>query len=384
LDIYPEILTSLEAEDRVMLATIISTSGSTPASAFSKMLVKNHGTASVGTVGGGCMEGDVLQAAKRLYQENRAEILTFHLNEDEFVQGLICGGSLDVLIEPITKEQIPLFQRVNSLRDEGEDCVVATVVGNNGTVRDKELVENRIGTDGLLVDDSTRRDYWKPFIHQSIHAAIPFDLAEELRMTFHRHETRRIKLSDGELILEPIPGTPNLIIFGGGHVSKFISKAAAIVGFRATIVDERENYANPQRFPEAARTMAVDFSEAFRQLTVKPSTYIVIVTRGHRDDEEILEQAIKTPAKYIGMIGSKRKVFTTYEHLVERGVPIESLKRVHAPMGLEIGATTAEEIGISVVAELVAIRREEETPYFNKSAVMEELISRLEKKYSLS
>ena len=126
--------------------------------------------------------------------------------------------------------------------------------------------------------------------------------------------------------------------------------------------------------------MAAGFTEAFAKLSIKPSTFIVIVTRGHRYDEEILERVLTTPAKYIGMIGSKKKVFATYEHLVERDVPVESLRRVHAPMGIEIGSTTAEEIGVSIVAELVAVRRGEEAPYAEKSLVMRDLLSRLERR----
>src|SRR6266581_2717476 len=122
MDIVDEILSALKSEDRVMLATIISTTGSTPAAALSKMVVKQNGVISAGTVGGGCMEGEVLLHANRLYDAGKAEIVTFHLNEDDIEHGLICGGSLDILIEPLTKESIPLIQELKSLRDDGEDC----------------------------------------------------------------------------------------------------------------------------------------------------------------------------------------------------------------------------------------------------------------------
>jgi xanthine dehydrogenase accessory factor len=144
-----------------------------------------------------------------------------------------------------------------------------------------------------------------------------------------------------------------------------------------TIVDDRKEYANAERFPEAAQTLAVEFHDAFNHLTVKSSSYIVIVTRGHRSDEDALERALHTPAKYIGMIGSKRKVLTTYEHLVERGVTVTMLQRVHAPIGLEIGAVTAEEIGVSIVAELVQIRRGGSLPLRHKAEVMRELMEYL-------
>lgn len=371
-----EIPSALESEDSVILATIISTSGSTPASAFSKMLVKKGGTQWLGTVGGGCMEGDVLEAARKLVGQNRAEVLTFHLNEDEMIQGLICGGSLDVLIEPIGRHHIPLINEVNTLREDGEDGIIATVIDKSGKINVKRLIRVALGTNGMM-------DEWKnllssnPIIHLSVQ-----ELAEETLKAYHRNVTRRLKLPDGEMILEPVTGQPHLIIFGGGHVSKSISRAAALSGFRVTIVDDRREYANPERFPEAAQTLTIEFHRAFDLLTIKPSTYIVVVTRGHRSDEEILGRALKTPAKYIGMIGSKRKILTTYKHLVEQDVSPDSLTRVHAPMGIEIGAVTAEEIGISVVAQLIQVRRGESLPLRHKSEVMRELIASLRPKGS--
>lgn len=367
MDIYEEILKSLETEDRVMLATIISTQGSTPASALSKMLVRQGGIVSIGTVGGGCMEGDVLLHAHRLYDTGKAEILTFHLNEDDVEQGLICGGSLDVLIEPLTREVLPLFRELKSFRDEGEDSVMITMLTSAGIVKHKSLVP----VSKSSTEQTNRVD--------ELLKIVP-SLPEHLDKAYRRNETYRLKLANGELILEPITGSPSLIIFGGGHVSKYVSRVASMAGFRVTIVDDRPKFANPQRFPEASQTLAIDYLEAFEQCVIKPSTYIIIVTRGHRHDEEILERALQTPAKYIGMIGSRRKVLTTYENLLEHGITIEALKRVHAPMGIEIGSVTAEEIGVSIVAELIKVRRRVNMPLQHKSDSMLGLIEKLKVK----
>ncbi len=130
-----------------------------------------------------------------------------------------------------------------------------------------------------------------------------------------------------------------------------------MAGFLVTVVDERREFANPQRFPEARQTLAVPFAQAWDALHIHPSTSIVIVTRGHRLEEEVLEHAVRTPARYIGMIGSARKVLSTFRHLRDRGVPLQLLERVRAPIGLDIGALTAEEIGIAITAELIAVRR---------------------------
>ena len=370
VDIFHEIISALRTEERVMLATIISTTGSTPASALSKMLVKQEGIVSLGTVGGGCMEGDVLLHARRLFQENKAQILAFHLNEDDIGHGLICGGTLDVLIEPLSKEHIPLMEELKTIRDEGEDSVLTTLLSSEGRTEGKWLSSPLPGaTLQLSLPNSLTSG---PNAVQG--------LTEAVEKAYRRQETQRVTSSRGEFILEPITGSPSLVIFGGGHVSKYISRSAAMAGFRVTIVDDREKFASSERFPEAAQTLAVDFIEAFRHLTVKASTYIVIVTRGHRHDEEILEQAVKTPARYIGMIGSKRKVLTTIEHLLEKGIQPQLIERVHAPMGIEIGAVTAEEIGISVVSQLISVRRGSAGIIRHKSEDMKKLIRTLGRK----
>ena len=367
MDILQEILDALQSEENVMLATIISTNGSTPASALSKMLVKNGGKKWLGTVGGGCVEGDVLQEAIRLFSgEAVAKILKFELNETNIDQGLICGGNLDVLVEQLSRRDIQLYSHLKAVREEGADSVLAILISAEGKVLGKYCVE-------LSIDwNSGMMEWWNGIGSKS--GLRKNALAEAVKRAHRRNETELLKIEGGELILEPVQGTPSLIIFGGGHVSKYVSRSAAMTGFRVTVVDDRPEYANAQRFPEATRTMAMDFNEALRQIEIKPSTYIVIVTRGHRSDEEILGQVLLSPAKYIGMIGSQRKVTTTYEHLAERGVSSELLKHVHAPVGIDIGATTAEEIGISVVAQLIAVRRGEVAKQKNKSDVMQKSI----------
>ena len=375
MDLFEEIISALRAEERVMLATIISTTGSTPAAALSKMLVKQGGVVSLGTVGGGCTEGDVLLHAGRLLPKNRAEILTFSLDEDDLEHGLICGGSLDVLIEPLSRERIPLFEKLKQIRDEGEDCILATWLGATGEIREKAILT---GGPGKPVEESEAAIRVLGWIDRSRDADGWTSLLEAIPRVQKRSETARVPTAEGAIILEPVAGAPGLLIFGGGHVSKYISRTAAMAGFRVTIIDDRDKFANRERFPEASRVLASDFLEAFQKIAVKPSTYIVIVTRGHRHDEAVLGAAIGTPARYIGMIGSKRKVLATFEHLVERGVSPQELERVHAPMGIDLGAVTAEEIGISVVAELIAKRRGASAPFHAMSKETANLIARFQ------
>lgn len=353
MDMYSAILDCLKTGEPAILATIISTSGSTPASALSKMLVKQGGAYSVGTVGGGCMEGDVILKARKLLESEvpSAEILTFHLNEHDAEHGLICGGTLHVLLEPLGKEHTSLYQELLSGKDRGDDNIVATLIDPQGRVLEKRIL-TEFPPDSLIT---------RALASQS------FRSEEIIPSVMKRSDTLRLSTESGEVIFEPIAGTPRLVIVGGGHVSKSLCRAAAMVGFSVSVLDDRSRFANPERFPDASRTLVVDFNDAFAEIPLTASSYLVIVTRGHAYDEIVLAQALASPAMYIGMIGSKRKVLTAFGHLRERGIGEIDLARVHAPVGIDIGAVTPEEIAVSIVAELIAIRRKASEPFFTMS-----------------
>lgn len=340
-----------------MVATVIGTTGSTPASALSRMLVTNSGRGLRGTVGGGSMEAEVVQKAAGLAGTGKAAFLTFHLREDELVQGLICGGDLEILIEPMSRTLVPMLEKIVRQREAGEDGILLTLVDNNGTVTGKGFF------DASAVDESSElQKQWNgPKLEWG------YALNEELRKALRRDVPRTVETAQGKLVLEFIKGTPGLIVLGGGHVSRSLCKVAAMAGFRVTVVDDREAYANQVRFAEASQTIVTDFVNAFTHVAVKQSTSIVIVTRSHHFDEILLEKALRTPAGYIGMIGSKQKVRSTFSHLIGRGADPAHLARVHAPIGIEIGAVTPEEIAVSIVAELVAFRREKQGAFRSKS-----------------
>ncbi len=162
----------------------------------------------------------------------------------------------------------------------------------------------------------------------------------------------RARAAEGDLTQAPM-----LILCGAGHVSYYIARYARGVHFRVTVCDDRSEYANPQRFPDVDEIVVEDVERTFDRVRVDDSSYIVIVTRGHRSDTTVLEQAVKTPARYIGMIGSRRKTLTILEKLKEQGVAQSQLDRVYSPIGVSIGAVTPEEIALSIVCELVKIRR---------------------------
>jgi xanthine dehydrogenase accessory factor len=254
MDIYEEIVKLRREGRRGAVATIVNVRGSIPSFETAKMLVRDDGSI-VGTIGGGCVEADVWQAARQVMEEEKPRTLTFNLNQNpKYDTGLVCGGTLDVFIEPVLPRAL-------------------------------------------------------------------------------------------------------LYIFGGGHVSVNLYRVAQNAGFDVIVVDDREAYANRQRFPEAQQVIAEDFDQAMAKLSPPKSAYIVIVTRGHRDDMRVLRWAVQTKARYVGMIGSKRKTIAIFSELEREGLSAVLFDRVHAPIGLDIGAITPEEIAVSITAELIAVRR---------------------------
>jgi len=163
-----------------------------------------------------------------------------------------------------------------------------------------------------------------------------------------------------EIFVEPILPQPVAYLFGGGHISMALAKSASAAGFAIVVIDHREQFANAERFP-MAQELYTSYEDAFARLSPNASSYLVIVTRGHRDDMRVLAWAVRTQARYVGMIGSKRKVISVYQALQKEGYSSEEFSRVYAPMGLEIGALSPEEIALSITAELVAVRRNAQT-----------------------
>jgi xanthine dehydrogenase accessory factor len=353
MDMYEEIIAGLQGDERLVLATIVSSSGSTPVPPGAKMLVRERAAIPLGTIGGGCVEAEVLGETRRFLLSGEISLIRrFMLTEDDIESGMLCGGTIDVLVERLSKEEGAVYTALVSSRESGRDAAVVTLVGPDQAKRGKFLLFPRASG----VDEGDTQAL------KQIAGPLPASFEENLTGALGRQTVVRLPFSGGEFIIEPVIGLQDLIIFGGGHVSKYVSRSAAMAGFRVTVIDDRPEYANPERFPEAYRTLAAGFDDSWGQIQVRPSTSIVIVTRGHKFDERVLERAVHTKARYIGMIGSKRKVISTFTHLVRRGISRELLRKIRAPIGLGIGALTAEEIGISITAELIAVRRGARSP----------------------
>ena len=349
-DIYSEIVTALEKNEKVALATLITRVGSAPRAVGAKYLVKGDGT-SLGSVGGGCVEAEVWQKAQKVMEEAKGEILHFDLTSEQLAEGgLICGGNIDIFLEPLKEDFLNVYQEVSRIKQKGGSAVLATLVSVDGDFPKGEGSKVLIKPSGEKVGSLLGGVELEKKILREGEAQLK---EKKPKVLVFRHEDRKM-----EVLLEPVFSEPTVYMFGGGHISEQLAPLAKKVHFKVVVVDDREMFANRERFPEADEVIVSEFEKCFDQLNIDDSSYIIIVTRGHLYDGFVLEQALRTNARYIGMIGSKKKIKTLYEILVKKGVSKETLNRVHAPIGLDINSETPEEIAVSIVAQLIKTRAE--------------------------
>jgi xanthine dehydrogenase accessory factor len=252
-----------------------------------------------------------------------------------------------------------IYEELVRLRKLGQKCALATIVQVNGSIPSFESAKMLIREDGSIAGTigggCVEAEVWnvaREVIETERPRHLNFNLGQDAA-----YDNGLICGGQLNIFVEPVIPQPRAFIFGAGHISKSISKIANIAGFATTVVDDREQFANRERFPEAEEVIAAEYEQVFPTLQVNGLSYLIVVTRGHRDDMRVLRWAVTTPARYIAMIGSKRKTIAVVKELEKEGIPRESFDRVSAPMGLEIGAITPEEIAVSVVAEMIATRR---------------------------
>lgn len=250
-----------------------------------------------------------------------------------------------------------IYREIVRLAEAGEDAAVATVVKVSGSTPREEGAKMLVYGDGRTLGTVGGGSIEKQVTQEAL-AVIKSGQAKRLEYKLNPNgELGMICGGDTEVFIEPVTGAPRLFIFGGGHIGIPLSKMASLADFKVVIVDDRPEYATAARFPEAAEVIVSDFKSSFEKVRVSPGSFIVIVTHGHKGDETVLEGALKTPAKYIGMIGSKSKNEAVYAHLTAKGFTQADLERVHAPIGLRIRAQTPEEIAVSILAEMIQVRR---------------------------
>lgn len=255
-----------------------------------------------------------------------------------------------------------VFEEIVRLRALGQKCALATIVEVRGSIPSFETARLLVREDGSMVGTigggCVEAEVWaaaREVIDTGKSRTMSFNLGQDAA-----YDNGLICGGQLNVFVECVSPQPAALIFGGGHISKSLAKVLDIAGFTISVIDNREAFANRERFPEARHVYAEEYEEIFPKLNITSSTYIVIVTRGHRDDMRVLRWAIATPARYVSMIGSKRKTIAVIRELEKEGLPADAFERLHAPMGLEIGAISPEEIAISVAAEMIAVRRDPE------------------------
>jgi xanthine dehydrogenase accessory factor len=346
LKIYKKAVEVLKTGQNIAIITVISTTGSTPGKVGYKMLVWGENKETLGTIGGGLVEAEIIGSAKKMLPTPDNKVVKITLGKTENDERGICGGSIEFLIETFDKKALPLFEQLTGAIENADKGVLLSII-SPGRPPEKSLLQNAAQ------------------ISAAAHINLSPETAESIQKLIAKEESAKISTGDGtQLFIEAVAGPPMVFIFGAGHLAYYIAQYAKSLNFRITVCDDRPEFANKERFPDAD-IIVETFATVLDKIIINKNSYIVIVTKGHKHDEIVLEQAVKTDAKYIGMIGSKRKVLTIFKHLQEKGVPQETLSKVHSPIGISIGAVTPEEIALSIVCELVKIRRLGDTPASN-------------------
>jgi len=348
-DIYHEMKSASQDAKPCALATIVKQAGPSPRGIGAKCLIGENGLLA-GTIGGGILEAKTIREALKVLNSRLPAKVTFLLKGKDVEQtDMLCGGEAEVFIEPVVYEvHLPIFERVAHIQKRGGKAAIATIL--NPDLWKQEQVPKVLWTkEGQeLGGDLAVPQQREAQIH------------EAMKKVMDSRRPEKLTLDTGvEIFLEPVVSNPVLYIFGGGHVSRQIVPLASLVGFRVVVIDDREEFTRHEDLPGAAQVHKLSFDNVVEKFPVDEDSYLVIVTRGHVQDKNVLAQALRTDAKYIGMIGSKRKRDIIYEKLLEQGFSQDDLARVHSPIGLEIGAETPEEIAVSIVAELIKVRAEE-------------------------
>ena len=345
-DVFHEAVNLLGKDEQLVMATVIRTKGSTPQKPGAKLLVRSDGTG-VGTLGGGCVEGDIWYAASQLMRRGGdAQYREYELNEDLAAEdGLVCGGTMFFLIDPVYQpdQYLDYAQEIDDAYEGGSSVALASLIktaNGRGSIGSKLFVREDGSTEGSLGD-----------------LGLDHDAVKRARSLMAMGRNEYVITDEGaEYFIEAYTTPPQLVICGGGHVSRALASHAKPLGFRLFITDDREEFANSQRFPEADMVVAKKPEDALEELPINANTFIVVATRGHRFDNVALAAAADTPARYVGLMGSKRKTILIYEDLVRMGISEDRLREIRSPIGLDIHARTPEEIAISIIGEILMFR----------------------------
>jgi xanthine dehydrogenase accessory factor len=356
--IWPEAVRTLERGKKFALATVINVRGSTPREVGAKMIVRDDGQ--FGTIGGGCGEAEVFRKARLLLEEGQGARLTEIDLTGDFDQQQIgtCGGIMDVFVDIwMPSSDLQTARQLANAAERNRPAALLTLVGSAdpASVGAKFIVDPAAAEGRLMTALEIPRRAMAQLVARTgdgIAALI------EISDTGGADPVTRVDGDLPRLFLDPISGAQRLVIAGAGHIAQPLAALGSTLGFHVTVIDDRASFAKRERFPNADEIVVRPFAAAIEALTLDRHCYLVSVTRGHSFDEEVVRAALQhSRGAFIGMIGSRRRVKATLERIAESGVSQDLLDQVHAPLGMDIGAETPEEIAVSIIAEIVRERR---------------------------
>ena len=339
--LFETIIQKLEMGESLVLATVIGQQGSVPRSAGAKMVVCQNGII-YGTIGGGLVESNTIEKALETFKTQKSKIFEFNMASSGFNKGeMICGGHLKIMIQYFDSENkalVSTFKNIIKALKNRKRAIMTTCI--NSKTYESDLV--------VLAQDLSPEPINSLKFPQNGH-----HLLTKLK------KSAIIEIDDQQFWCEPLVIPARLYLFGGGHVSQAVAAISHTIGFDTFVIDDRPEIIRPELFPaECILKLILEFEHCFEKLDIDEHNYIVIVTRSHIYDMQVLEQAVKSKAVYIGMMGSHRKKNTIFNHLAKNGITKAQLEKVHSPVGLPINAETPAELAISILGELVQKRGE--------------------------
>lgn len=343
-EIYKKIPQLIESDQYGAYCTVVETKGSTPQKPGSKLLILPN-LKNIGTLGGGCVEAEARRQAIGLMQDGEPRLLEFQLDSDYgWDDGLICGGNMKIFIDiPKSTHEADMYLQLQQLNYAKVPLVCATVV-------ESERENVQVGMKMVYATNGER-------IGTLGNSNLESDIENRISDILEQNQAALIHTEDKmSVFLEPLQPRPTLLIAGAGHVGQALSHLGTWLDFDVTIIDDRADFASKDRLPEADEIIIGDIAEELRKYPKNHLTYVVIVTRGHQHDESALHAVVESDARYIGLIGSRRKIKLIFDDLQDEGVPIEKLKSVYAPIGLHINSKTVPEIAVSIASQLIQIR----------------------------
>jgi xanthine dehydrogenase accessory factor len=348
-NIYLQVLSEKSGNSPLVLATVTGTSGSTPQKPGSSAIFGKSGLIT-GTVGGGVVEGEIQKIANSALKSKESGHYTFNLaNDISKTEEAICGGQISILVDANLENSIPVFEKLKSSLVNRNPGVLITMVTR---FSERTVMINRYWMSRTSIPElpKTFIDKLKPVVSDMIPGGLAGDY-------------RQIEISEnGEepsslFLLESVFPLPSLVIAGAGHIGKALAHLGAMVGFEVTVIDNREEYANNINIPDASHIIVNDIGEAMRSIGKGADTYVVIVTRGHKDDAAALKPCLGSDLAYTGMIGSKKKIAAMRNDFLEKGwTTLEQWDRIYSPVGIDIKSKSVEEIAVSIAAQLILVR----------------------------